>query len=128
MFGRLATTCSVALLRLVTLSTEDRTRLTCAILDRLHALPASDIISLNEQGQFTVGGRPLTMEDARKLRESAKYVLDSSARKIVREAVAFKAVSHGVHKANTPEEVLFSKAALWQGQQEDELYRMLAQE
>lgn len=128
MLARLATTLVIALLRVTHLSLEDRSRLTGALLTKLQAIPASDIISTNEEGRLTVYGRPLDLEEAQKLRESAKYVLDSSARKLARETVAFRAVTLGVHNGDTNEKIFFSRAALWQAQQEDELYRTLAQE
>ena len=121
-----ATKLTVYLLRRRDLTVRERTLLTGVLLDKLVALPASAILSTDESGQLLLYGRPLAIEQIKQLRESAKVVLLSSARKAVREQVAFMAVQLGVHHGDTPEKVLFSKAALWQGQEEDKLYEMLA--
>lgn len=110
------------------ISVKDRTRLTNAILDKLGAIPVRDIISERPDGTLVVQGHPVDIEMARKLREGAISMLESSVRKIVREQVAFRAVTLGVHKAESPEQVLFAKSALWNAQQEDELYSLLAQQ
>lgn len=125
---KLITKIIVAYARRADLSMEDRSALATVILDRLGALPFRDIIQVGSNGVLTIDGRPLDMETARKMRDSAKYVLESTARHFVREQVAFRAVTLGVHNGDTAEKAIFARAALWYGQQEDELYRMLAQE
>lgn len=73
-----------------------------------------------------MNGNALEYEQARLLRESALATLNSTARNIVRKQVEYLAVTHGIHKAETPEQMLFSKAALWYGQEEDKVLRVLA--
>lgn len=114
------------LLRRTDLSVKERTLLTAVLLDKLVALPASAILSTDEGGNLLLYGKPLTSEQVRQLRESAQLMLTSTARKAVKEQVAFMAVQLGVHHGDTPEKLLFAKAALWQGQEEEKLYHLLA--
>lgn len=117
----------VAWLLSTNLSIEDRNVLTNAVLDRLYALPFHDIITIGQDGKALVRGEPLSYEQALLMHDSAKATLDSPVRKLVREQVAFQAVTIGVHKQKIPEDILFSKAALWWGQREQELLEILAQ-
>lgn len=101
--------------------------LTVSILKELGALPLRDMIITNQEGILLVNGRPLDLESARLLRESASATLNSKAFAFVREQVLFNAVKTGVHKAETPLQMLFAKAAIWWGQEEDRILRTLAQ-
>lgn len=109
------------------LSLQERNLLTNAALDRLYALPFHDIITIGQDGKALVRGEPLSYEQALLMHDSAKATLDSPVRKLVREQVAFLAVTIGVHKQTIPEDIIFSKAALWWGQREQELLEILAQ-
>lgn len=100
--------------------------LTNAVLDKLAVIQSDDILKLDESGTLLLNGNPLEYEQARLLRESALATLNSTARNIVRKQVEYLAVTHGIHKAETPEQMLFSKAALWYGQEEDKVLHVLA--
>ena len=128
MLGRLSTRLVLWIFHNSHISLENRALCTAAILGKLNAFPTRDIISLDQNGTILVNDRPLDMEMARKLRESAKYVLDSTARRFVREQVLFKAINIGVHNGDSTEKIMFSRVAIWWGQQEDEFYKLLAQE
>ena len=109
-------------------SLEERAVVLSTALQYIDTFPANDIIRIEADQTIRLNGQPIDYDLATTLRESAKQVRDSFARKVVREQVAFKAIAIGVHNANTPEQVLFAKSALWWGQQEDEMYRLLANE
>lgn len=128
MAGRAITSFVIWLLNISSLSMNDRTRLTAALLDKLNAFPAADIIKIDEKYGLLVNGVQIDVEKARLLRESAKAAFNSRACRLVWDAVAFKAVAVGVHNGDSPERVMFSKAALWWSQQEMELFSTLAQE
>lgn len=119
---------TIWLLNRSNVSKDDRLLLTNAILDKLYAIPTRDIINLNEEGRLLVNNVPLDHEKTIQLRDSARAMLHSNARKMVKAQVAFNAVKMGVHKAKNTDEIFFAKAALWWGQQEDELYSLLAGE
>lgn len=117
------------LLQRESLTLEERTLFTSALLNRLNALPAHDIITFDPKiNVLTVNKVPVEPDLARVLRQEAKTILASSTWKLVREQVSFAAVVQGIHKGISPESVMFSKTALWNLQQLDELYQILAQE
>lgn len=97
----------------------DRMLLTTMLFDKIGALPLRDMIRVNEEGRLLVNGRLVGVEAARKLRESARAELNSYARKFISEQVLYTAVVMGVHKMETPEQSVFSRAAIWYKQQED---------
>lgn len=110
------------------ISVRDRIVLTNAILDKLAVVQSGDILTVDSSGKLAIDGRPIEFEFARMLSESARAMLQSTARTVVRKQVEYIAVTHGIHKAETPEQMLFAKAAIWYGQEEDKLYRLLAGE
>lgn len=110
------------------LSKENRIVLTNAILDKLAVVQSCDILTVESSGKLAINGQPLEYEYARMLSESAKMMLSSTARSVVRKQVEYIAVTHGIHKAETPDQMLFAKAAIWYGQEEDRIYRLLAGE
>lgn len=128
MWGTLATRLICALLRSAHISVQDRTLLTSCLLDKLGGFPMSDILGIDENGQLLVRGKRVDASQALILRRSARRLLREPSRKLVHDQVTFKAVTMGVHQGDTPEKVLFSKVALWWGQQEDELYKLFAQQ
>lgn len=128
MHGKWATRLAAYLLRNADLRVEDRQLLTAVLLDRLGALPVRAKITVDEAKQVFVDGKKLTLESSRALHEASKAMLNNFARRFVREQVTFMAITKGVHENTSPEQGLFAKAALWIIQEEDELYRIFAQE
>lgn len=126
MLGKLIAKLTVFALRSKNLSLEQRILCTSALLDNLHAVPLRNTITFDDQGTLFINGKALDYEKARQLRESAKGMLESQAREFVRQQVKFKAIEIGVHNGLTNEQILFSKAALWFGIEEDNLYHALA--
>ena len=107
--------------------TPDRANeLTSMTLDKLGALPIRDIIYV-ENNQLFLNGTPVDHEKARMLRESAISALNNQALNLIREHVDFAAITHGVHRAESPTQMIFGKAALWYGQQERKFLEELAQ-
>lgn len=128
MFGRMAVKLAHFALRRADLSLADRNSLIVHILDRVGALPLRDMIIANEEGALLVNGRTLSVEGARSLRESARAALRNKARKFVHDQVLFTAVTIGVHNLEKVEQSIFSRAAIWYGQQENEILALIAQE
>lgn len=118
---------AIALLKNTHLSNDDRQLLTSALLDKLGALPLRARIVMDEAGQIFVDRKQMTLEVAQEMKRSAKSMLNNFARRFVREQVTFMAIQMGVHQNTSPEQGLYAKAALWFFQEEDELYRKLAQ-
>lgn len=110
------------------LSKKSRVRLMNLVLSTLDAVPTSAVIRYDEDGALLIRGEPIDYERARVLRDHAKVLLENRARNLVREQVAFYAVTKGFHEAENMEQMMFHKAALWWSQQEDKLYQLLAGE
>jgi len=108
------------------LSQDVKLKLTTLILENFHALPFRDIITISDKGVLLVGGRQLDIEQTIQIRESATNALQSVALKLINDQVLFNAVSIGVHKVEKPEQMMFSRAAIWWGQQQHELLKLLA--
>lgn len=109
-------------------SLKNKLILTNIILENLDALPLYDIIKVNEEGTLLINNRPVDFETASKLRDSAKGLMNNYARKVIREQVKFAAITHGIHHAELPEQMLFAKSALWWGDQEEEVIKILSGE
>ncbi len=109
------------------LSLEEKNRLIAHILTNLHALPISSIITTNEAGEILLNGSSLSLEKVRLLRESARTALSNPALKIINQEVLFSAVTGGLHKAITPEDLYFYRAAIWFSQQLEAQLKILAQ-
>lgn len=107
-------------------SLEETALFTSFILDKMGALPFRDIITTNEEGILLVRGRSLDIETARLLRDGARGFLDSPVRRFIYDQVLYEAVTLGVHKAEDAKQLVFSRAAIWFGQQEENLARLLA--
>lgn len=127
MVGGWVTKLAVMLLRNSRLSNENRQLLTTVLLGRLGALPLHATITFDSAGQIFVNKKQPDLETSKRLYETSKSMLNNFARRFVREQVLFMAVKMGVHENISPEQGLFAKAAIWFYQEEEELYRKLAQ-
>jgi hypothetical protein len=127
MFGNIVTKLVIWLMRNTKFSTENRTLCTTALLDKLRAIPAHSIVSVDDSGRVYLNNKVVDAEKTNQIRQQAEDLLNHPLRQLVRDEVAFKAVKLGVHQANNIDEVYFSKAAIWQTQQEEEIYERLAQ-
>lgn len=114
------------LLNAKTLSLTDRNELITCVLDKLNALPLRDIIRQTEQGTLEIDGKELDVDKLIQLKEYANTALDNPAAKYVKEHVAYVAVVGSVHKAVTPEQLYFFRAALWWGEEEERFLKMLS--
>lgn len=108
------------------LSADEANELVALVLEKLGALPFKEVIT-QEGSQLFINGVEVDFEKARLIRESALAALENPALRLVREQTAFAAVTYGMHKAETPVQMLFGRAALWFGQQEIRFLEILAQ-
>ncbi len=110
------------------LSKSDRSLLISAMLNKLVAIPLCDIITIDGNKNLFVNDRLVKKEEQIRLRESASAVLNSKAFQLIRQQVVYATFVQAAHKSTTPDELIFGKAALWWGQQEDIYLKMLAPE
>ena len=125
---KLSTRLTARLLKNSRLSIEDRVYLTNVLMDKLNIIQISDIIKIEQDGTLLVNGRQLDYEGAKSLKEGAKNLLDSQVRTFLHDEVRYRAIQSGIHKSTAIEDVFFSKAAIWWGEQENEILHLLAGE
>lgn len=121
MLGDFIAWLTVKALKSKTLSGQAKMKVTNALLDNVGSLPLKNSIVFDEMGTIMLNGKPLEVDTAIAFRESALALQDSFARKIVREQVRFLAIQMGIYQGLSPDTILFAKAALWYGEQEDKL-------
>ncbi len=107
------------------LTTQDRTALVTAILDKLVAVPIQNVIVLTETS-IVINGKELDLEAYLSFKEGCANLKDNFARKVINEQLRYKATELGVHKAQTIDELLFSKAIIWAINEENILLEKLS--
>lgn len=125
MFERLATKLAVRLLSIAALSVESRNLLTAKVLDAVGALPLHDILTVHD-GEIRVNGVPLEYDQAVRLREGAKQALANPTLKLVWDQVRYSSFVGGVSTGGSPQDILFYRTAIWNGEQERAWLRVLA--
>lgn len=108
-------------------SISTRSAIVIHILDSLQVIPLSAIIDTNANGELTISGRTLDIEMGRVLLGHARNALDNKALNLIRQQVLYEAFVGSATKANSPEDLLFYKAAIWWGQREEYFLKQLAQ-
>ena len=96
------------------------------VLSTVGTLPLHSTITVDEAGKLLIRGKHLEYDQAILLRESAANVLKSAAWQLVHENTLYVGVSEGFLKAQTDKQVLFGQAAIYFGQQERDLLKVLA--
>lgn len=107
-------------LRKDSLPLEDRTALTAVLMDKIGTLPLESSIVITIQG-IQVNGRVLSTDQVLSFKEGCISLVNNPARKLVRDQVRYLAIVEGIHKGLTPDQILFSKTALWNMQMEDQV-------
>ena len=97
----------------------DRTRIINALLGSINALPIKDAISFTLDGTLLIRGNKADLDQAQKIKQSADALKDNYFHKLLHEQVLHEANLIGLHKGLTPEDILFSKAAIWAILQEE---------
>lgn len=110
------------------LTQEEYALCTAVLLRKIRALPIRDILIFDEHGTIvSIAGRPLEIEVAMQLREGAKVMLRNPTRRVIRDQMRWLAISVGIHQGFNESQVIFAKAALWLDDEENKLYRLIAQ-
>ena len=110
------------------LSFEDSSALIGTVLEKTGALPYKDIIEYGKDGSLIVGGKPLTLEQAKYLRDSAIAAINNQAINLTMERITYLSVLEGVHKAETIPQLYWGKVGIWWGQNIKKTLQELAQE
>lgn len=106
------------------LSLEDRTALTTALLDKLHALPLRKTFII-EGNKITLNGKKLDQQQTINFKDGVQILKNNQAHKVFNEQLRYLAINLGINTAVTIDTLMFAKAALWVLEQETLLYESL---
>lgn len=95
------------------ISLKDKELILNTLLERINALPIRDLIIFDVAGTLKINDRTLDIDQAIVFKETVLALKNNSAYKIIKEQIAFEAIKIGIHKGNTLDQIMFSKAALW---------------
>lgn len=126
MFGKFYSKLAQFALKRADLSIQDSATLSRIVLDKLRGLPLKDMIQADGFGNVLINGKPVDQELLANLRESARGALVNQAFLLIQEQVAFNAIKVGIHTAQDYAQLFFARSAIWWGQQQMELLRILA--
>ncbi len=110
MFGRFSSWLACAVLRLSSLSENDRTKLSRVVMKELGALPMKEVFETID-GVLHVKGQPADIETAKRLRNSARGLTNSYALNLIHDQAIFEAIKLGVHTAETERQMIFARGA-----------------
>ncbi len=127
MWGNIVTKLTIWALKSKSLSGIQKTKVTNELLRNIGAIPLHDVITYDSQGSLIIQGRKIEFEQAEALMMNLEALKNNNARKLIKEQVAFEAIKLGLHQGETPEKILFAKAALWYAEQEQKLIDSLVQ-
>jgi hypothetical protein len=96
------------------------------LLESVGALPFKDLVTYDLDNTIRIGGKKLTVEQTKLLKEGATQLEKNWAYQIIKEQVAYEAIKYGVHSSLTVDMLSLSKAALWLNQQEIKLIKDLS--
>ncbi len=108
------------------LSLKNKTILITSVLDRLQTLPLRDIIVVSDVGSLVINGKELDIEEMKIIRESARALQDNRVFGLIQDQVLHQALAFGLNSAVNLEMLYTSKSAVWWGQEENRLLKLLA--
>lgn len=115
-----------ALKRKQKLEKADMALCTTLLLEKLHAPVISDTIYVDERGRMVLRGKPVKNPDTQKaIMESCRAAQSNIALKLVHEKIEYAAAVEA-RKAVDPNDLLFTKAALWVLQAERKVFEDIA--
>ncbi len=119
---------AVALKKIERFTPADVALCTGALLDKMRAVTLRDTISIDaDTGRMYIRGNLVKDVDVqRRVFHQAKEMRRNIVRKLVREKIEFMAAEIALHKSTDLWDIVFGKAALWALQEEDRLYKAIA--
>lgn len=110
------------------LSLENKSLLISAILDKLSALPIKSIIHLNDNGSLVINGKEIDYSERVLLKDSAKALRENRVFGLIQDQILHHALSFGLNHSVTIDQLYCSKMAVWWGQEENKLLKLIAEE
>lgn len=100
---------------------DQKTKIINGLLENIGALPIRKMVARDDFGTLLVNGRPIEGEQLMNFKLNVMALRDNEARRLINDTKKFTAVSYGIHNGLNPETIQFSKACLFNIQQEEEL-------
>lgn len=95
------------------LTQEEHLRLLGILNRSINSFPLQDPIEVMMDGSYVLNGQKMTIEEVVKFRQGISALKDNWAFQILGDKILFDAIKQGVHFAETPEKMMFSKTAIW---------------
>lgn len=95
------------------LSQDERILVFTQLNKSLKTFPIEDVIKFRKDGAILINGKTLTLEQLQHFRNSVDALKANYAFQIIADQILFKAIAIGIHQCNTPDQVIFSKSAVW---------------
>lgn len=109
------------LIRHAKITKENKNRIISLLLDKIHAIPVENVVSVRTDGSILVKGRVLGIEQMAVFKDSAMALKQSFARKLIHEQMTREAIIMGVYKGADTDMMVFAKAWLYAMQEEEKL-------
>ena len=97
------------------------------IIERMDAYPLSAILYTDDLGQLILKGEVVDLDKAKQLYMSANDAIDNKAEQLIDLQMLWEATVNGILDGDSPEKLLFFRAAIWWHQQRQRYLRLLAQ-
>lgn len=91
----------------------NKIKLTSALLKNLNAFPLTEVFTPTKTGAILVSGRRLSLEETNNFLTGIASLKSNFAFQVLSDQIMFKAIQQGIHQGFTPEQIMFSKTALW---------------
>jgi len=118
---RLLTKLTIYLLRSKKITGEQRAKVMSVLLDNIGVLPYKKILTYDERGNVAINGKLLDIDQLVAFKESVDALKNNYARQVFNQQRKYMAIEMGVHQGLNTEQIVFSKACLWEIQQEEKL-------
>lgn len=99
---------------------QDRAVILNALLEKINGFPITDILTYQDN-RIKINGKQLDIEQSIAFKEAAIALDKNWFYKVIKEQIAYEAINIGVHKGQTNDQLVFSKAVLWIQEREKEL-------
>lgn len=128
MLNKLFVKIVLKLLKSKKITGENKTLVLNELLKNIGTLPISRAIGYDGLGNILLQGKKIDLEKLGYLKESLMAYRDNQARQLIREQLKMLAIEYGVHNGLNSETILFSKAMLYNIQEEEKLLQELLAE
>lgn len=100
---------------------ENKAKITNVLLENIGTLPIKKLITYDIHGTLMLNGKYLEVEQIIAFKQGAMALRDNQVRRILNDQKKMLAIEMGVHNGLNPETIMFSKACLYNIQEEERL-------